>query len=390
MNQQTLLRGVSVVGMGLLFSCSPSQIETFNPVGNCMPGTRACVGKVVQYCSSSGTYFPMQTCDASQICDEGLGCAACSPNAPVCVGDEIFSCSASGTVGVRTESCAFGQKCVSGACVDACEVAASDFVYVVDDNNRFLSFAPKNDRGAGTSASALFTPIGTMSCPSTRSAYPGFAGVGPFSMAVDRHASAWVLYTTGEIFKVSPQDVSCQLTAYQPTQLGWETFGMGYVSDAPGSKTDTLWVGRATVGTNTDMSMGKIDANLTLSRIGAFTGVSHSPELSGTGNAELYGYFPSNQAGQHIIARINRSDATFDLQYQLPALPSVDQNYAFAFAHWGGRFYYFINMQLQSGNRVSRVYRYDPATNSSTLIVDNSPYVIVGAGVSTCAPVQIG
>jgi hypothetical protein len=157
-----------------------------------------------------------------------------------------------------------------------------------------------------------------------------------------------------------------------------------------GAKTDTLYVARATVGNNTDNSLGKIDSSLTLSRIGTITGVTHSPEMTGTANAELYGYFPSNQAGKHLIAQIDRTNASFPKTYTLTPLPSADQNYGFAFAHWGGRFYYFITMTLTSGSQVSRVYRYDPATNMSTLILDNSPYVIVGAGVSTCAPTTVG
>ena len=31
----------------------------------------------------------------------------------------------------------------------------------------------------------------------------------PFSMSVDREGQAWVLYTSGEIFKVSIEDASC-------------------------------------------------------------------------------------------------------------------------------------------------------------------------------------
>ena len=108
------------------------------------------------------------------------------------------------------------------------------------------------------------------------------------------------------------------------------------------------------------------------------------PEMSGTGAAELYGYFPSNQAGKHLIALINRSDASFIRTYSLAPLPSVDQNYAFAFAHWGGRFYYFIDMKLNTEEQVSRVYRYDPGPTPAPWSSTARPYRIVGAGVSTC------
>jgi hypothetical protein len=330
------------------------------------------------------------TCASGQVCDKNLGCVQCSPGTTLCMGSEVHQCSATGTVGALMQTCPFGQSCLAGACVDNCEIAASDYIYVVDEQNNFMSFAPRNDNGPGSLATDLFKQIGVMACRTARPALSGFSSISPFSMAVDRHANAWVLYDTGEMFNVSPQDASCVSANYQPLQLGWEVFGMGYVSDAPGAKTDTLYVGRATEGGNTDNSLGKIDSTLTLSSIARFTAVSNSPEMTGTANAELYGYFPSNQTGSHLIALIDRTNASFQKTYQLTPLPSQNQNYAYAFAQWGGRFYYFITMTLNTGSQVSRVYRYDPSTNMSTLVLDNSPYVIVGAGVSTCAPTTVG
>ena len=99
-------------------------------------------------------------------------------------------------------------------------------------------------------------------------------------MAVDRHAVARVLYTNGEIFQVNPQNAACTATSYVAGQQGWQVFGMGYVSDAPGAKTDTLYLGRALINGNTDLALGKIDSNLMLSRVGGFTGISTSPEMS--------------------------------------------------------------------------------------------------------------
>lgn len=384
------IAGLSAALACLALSACNSSVTGGGTGQQCMPGTQTCVDSTFFRCDGSGAYVPMQSCDAAQVCDDQLGCVQCRPSGSTCVGEEVHACTPSGTVGALTETCAFGQKCRDGVCIDACEIAASDFVYLVDDQNNFLSFAPKNDIGAGTPPASVFSVIGKMTCPTTKPALPGFNVVSPFSMAVDRKASAWVLYTSGELMKVSPKDASCVGTSYQPSQMGWDTFGMGYVSDTQGSKSETLYVGRATVGSNTDMALGKLDASLMLSRVGTFTGVTHSPEMSGTGAAELYGYFPSNQAGKHLIALINRSNASFTRTYSLAPLPSIDQNYAFAFAHWGGRFYYFIDLQINSSTRVSRVYRYDPASNSSTLVIDNSPYRIVGAGVSTCAPTVVG
>lgn len=368
-----LAGALGALGLSLTWGCGPS-------IGNGL------IPNEPQASCSLGT----QTCASGQVCDQKLGCVQCSPGVTTCMGSDVYQCTAAGTVGPMTQSCSFGQTCQAGACIDNCELAASDYIYVVDAQKNFLAFAPRNDTGAGSLAVNLFWRIGTLDCRTARPAFPPFSNVSPFSMAVDRHANAWVLYDTGEMFNVNPQNAACVSANYKPLQLGWEVFGMGYVSDAPGAKTDSLYVGRALVDGNTDNSLGKVDKTLFLSSIGPFAGVSSSPELTGTANAELYGYFPSNQPNSHLIALIDRTNASYQKTYQLPPLQSKDQNYAFAFAHWGGRFYYFITMTLTSGSTVNRVYRYDPTADAVTLVLDNSPYVIVGAGVSTCAPTTIG
>jgi hypothetical protein len=59
---------------------------------------------------------------------------------------------------------------------------------------------------------------------------------------------------------------------------------------------------------------------------------------------------------------------------------AVEHHAAFAFAHWGGDFYVF------TGQTTSKVTRYSPETDISTVVVDNTGMLIVGAGSSTCAP----
>ena len=83
-------------------------------------------------------------------------------------------------------------------------------IYVVTEGNDLYRFAP---------ATLTFTRIGTLSCPSS-----GFAT--PFSMAVQRNGTAWVLFNDGIIFHVSTKDASCGATAYVPGQNGYTTFGM--------------------------------------------------------------------------------------------------------------------------------------------------------------------
>jgi hypothetical protein len=64
------------------------------------------------------------------------------------------------------------------------------------------------------------------------------------------------------------------------------------------------------------------------------------------------------------------------------SLPGVSQGSGWAFAFWGGNFYTFT---APGGSTV--VTRFDPNDGSIVQVAQTSD-VIVGAGVSTCAPQQ--
>lgn len=362
-----LLWGAALLALG---SCSGGAVSS-TPGGNCQSGQTSCAGTDFQMCGDDGTFQTMASC-AGSMCDNTLGCIACVPSSAVCANSntEVHSCNADGTVGALTLTCPFGQACSAGSCVDSCELAASEFVYLVDNSNNFLSFQPRIDTDPNS-----VKLIGKLTCPAQ-------TGATPNSMGVDRHARAWVAYSSGEIFWVSPQDASCQKSGYVANQLGFKTFGMGFSSDSAGSRAETLYLGDGP--SNDNLGLGKVDVGtLTLSLAAKFPTISSSPELTGTGAAELYGYFPSNVSGQHLIARINKATAQFDVTWQLPQLPAVPN--AWAFAHWGGRYYQFVT----NGGK-NQIRRYDPATQQNVVVQDNTSYKVVGAGVSTCAPYTVG
>ena len=75
--------------------------------------------------------------------------------------------------------------------------------------------------------------------------------------------------------------------------------------------------------------------------------------------------------GQPIIVRINKASGAFDTTWQLPALPSGPQ--AWAFAHWGGRYYQFVT----NGDK-NQVRRYDPQAKTNTLVQDGIQKVLRG------------
>src|SRR5262249_31106006 len=108
---------------------------------------------------------------------------------------------------------------------DDCPDADATLVYLVSAEETLLSFYPPT---------ATFTTIGTLACPAP-------TGMNPFSMAVDRKGKAYVLYwfgavagSPGRIFQVSTATAACVSTSFVPGQQGFDTFGMGFVSDNGG------------------------------------------------------------------------------------------------------------------------------------------------------------
>ncbi|AKV04596.1 hypothetical protein AKJ09_11259 [Labilithrix luteola] len=207
--------------------------------------------------------------------------------------------------------------------------------------------------------SLSFTRIGTIACPTTADT---------FSMAVDRKGIAWVEFTDGRIYNVDTKDAHCTETPFRGHQPGFSSFGMGFAKDDAGdagASSETLFIegeGLARIDTKT--------YELTL--IGpAALGLA---ELTGTGNGLLYAFSVNS-------GRLVRLDKTTGAALQNYRTSAVDPNGAWAFAHWGGDFWLF------TGHMTSAVTRYSPATDTSTVVVDDTGMLIVGAGSSTCAPV---
>ncbi len=241
---------------------------------------------------------------------------------------------------------------------------AARWVYLVDSDQSFLRFQPDD---------LSITTVGRLDC---------VGGVSPFSMSVDRNGQAWVLHQDRRIYKVSTTDASCTPTDYTPNQNGLELFGMGFAADADMSTEETLFVaggGSSSVASGTSTLASIDDVSLALSTVGSLPGW---PELTGTGSGELWGFFPDTSPPS--VRRIDKSTATTTESFGMPAL-SGSTPAAWAFAFWGGRFYVFYQALLDPSTNVWRV---DP-DGTVTQILTNIGYRIVGAGVSTCAPVEL-
>src|SRR5436305_1204489 len=100
--------------------------------------------------------------DASGGGDDGNTTTQCNPSqAMACNGNDVVACNADGTFGTTVMTCGNGQMCSNGACSNVCTADGVDLVYVVDEQNHFMSFDPRKLPGDP------FSLIGTLTCPTT-------------------------------------------------------------------------------------------------------------------------------------------------------------------------------------------------------------------------------
>jgi hypothetical protein len=338
--------------------------------------------------ASSGVCDP-STC--SGVCVTGLGCVACDPAAGnTCNGNTVVTCNTDGTFGGTVMACGQGMACGGGTCSNACTADGVDLVYVVDEQNDFMSFDPRKLPGNP------LTVIGTLACPHNGTSIQNPPGAAmPFSMSVDRDGVAWVLYTTGELFNVSLQTAACTKANNTINASNMALFGMGFVTDTPGANTEKLFLAG---GGNAAQANGRLawddpkNGNLTPTVVGTLTAPSsYSAELTGTSEAKLYGFYPVLNTPAYVqeIDKTTGMPPAGATRWDLGTAGLGAGVTDWAFAQWGGVFYIFVTTQDINGVRNSTIRAIDRATSQYTVISQNLTYFIDGAGVSTCAPVVI-
>jgi hypothetical protein len=244
-----------------------------------------------------------------------------------------------------------------------CPTPDSTFIYVVTQQGELFSFYPPT---------ALFTDIGALNCPAR--------GGSPFSMAVNRQGVAFVLFDDGELFELRTKNAVCSATSYVPGQGGVSQFGMGFATDQ-GGPAETLFVAESATGTLAGLALGTIDDAFMLHEVAPFTNPMRGPELTGTGDGRLYAFYSPLSSGEpgSRVAQLDKATARIIAEDRLPG---VDQGEGWAFGFWGGNFWLFTSPLM---NGESDVTRFNP-TDGSVTKVTTLPQLIVGAGVSTCAP----
>lgn len=248
-------------------------------------------------------------------------------------------------------------------------IERASFVYVLSQDNELYSFRPDRKE---------FTRIGVLGCQTDMQ---------PNSMAVDRDAVAWVNYvysddSEGTLFKVSTEDASCEPTGASLSE-GWARLGMGFSSDLSRPDAEELFVAGTT--STPGIGLGKIDGT-SVAPVGEFSGRlrGESAELTGTGDGRLFGFFTTSPVQ---LAEIDKETGEI---IEATPLPGIETPSAWAFSFWGGDFYFYTAPdQGNSPSRTTNVSRYRPSDGSiDTAYMTNIGFRIVGAGVSTCAPVE--
>jgi hypothetical protein len=207
-------------------------------------------------------------------------------------------------------------------------------------------------------------------------------------MAVDHLGVAYVVYNDGNLYRVSTKTAACEATSFAPDQHGFTDFGMGFVASVndAGEGIETLYV----ASESTPSELGTINVqDFKLSVVAPFgtAGLGlpvNMAELTSTRDGRLFGFFaPVNGDSPSYIIQIDPRTAAIKSTVELP---SVVEGGGWAFGFWGGDFYTFTAPNY-TYDPTTEVTRYRPRDGTITVVATAPAGVmIVGAGVSTCAP----
>ncbi|HEY8040132.1 MAG TPA: hypothetical protein VIF15_10080 [Polyangiaceae bacterium] len=268
-------------------------------------------------------------------------------------------------VGVGADDGGDGGFLGDGATTSNC-APGSDLVYVASEERILYSYDPRQN---------VFTQVANIDCA---------GGSYVNSMAVDRDAVAWINYGDGSLWKVSTQTPGCVATGFKPNQGGVALFGMGFSAKTSGGNDETLFICDLGGG-----GLGYIDlSTMTLARFGPFAGAyaNRAAELTGTGDARLFGFFAGSPLGDASAASVAQIDPVTEAATQDWPLPTIDTGSDWAFSFWGGDFYLYTADKYNMSNPDTTVTRFRPSDGSLTVLSPNIGFRIVGAGSSTCAP----
>jgi hypothetical protein len=289
--------------------------------------------------------------------------AGCTPDAPSTFGGEQKASDLPSGNGF-SEGDGF-DTAGAGAPAQDCP-AGAQLVYVLSQENDLYSFTPNT---------GAFKKVGPLKCPAAKDAVPN-------SMAIDRQGIAWVNYDTGDLFRVSTVNASCQATGFKPNQAGFLKFGMAFATNGPDSTDETLYISGLTKEAGGGKGLGKLDLKtMKVTMLGDYSGAlgTRGAELTGTGDGRLFGFFAT--VPDATLARIDMAKAATSEDKPLTGVATGE---AWAFSFWGGDFWFYTS----DGDSPSKVTQLKTSGAGELAVAKESvgSFRIVGAGVSTCAP----
>lgn len=256
---------------------------------------------------------------------------------------------------------------------DDCECKKNaDLIFLWDDSSNIWLYNPMK------SGEEAFERLGKPKCPTKPGQYS-------FSMAVDRGSNAWLLVQpSGAMYKVDTlNEMKCIDTGHKPGTLDFTLFGMAYVEHPKDNRCEQLYMHsleseKLEEGPNVG-KLGTLDPEtMKVSMVGR---INYSGgELTGTADGRLFAF--SGEPG-----RLVEYDPKTAKVIKTTPLGSLELTNAFAFAFWGGDFYFFTETIPGIGN--SKVTKLDYKGDGSLQVVESrTPLRVVGAGVSICAPLD--
>lgn len=361
-------------------SCVP--LWAFAAVLGCSPESSSDVTTSAASLTLPGLTLPGDSATADGSSGETGGTG--TGGSPTTTSDGSASTTTSGGTGVKFDLPATTGSMTSGPDDSMCPCAPKlDLIYVLSDDRELWTYDP---------IANSFALVGPLGCPTTD---------GTFSMGVGRDGYAWIQTTRspdlvnyiGDLFRLdvnNPQN--CTDPGYTPGANGWVHFGMAFVSESLSDPCDRLygqhWNGQSGLWSE-GPGVGKLGVFdpvlLQMNTIGPTN--YNGAELTGTGDGRLYAF------GGVPSAKLIQFDKQTAQVIETIPFNNLPLTNAFAFAFWGGDFYFFTLADPNGIGGNSKVTKldYDDSDNSGkalTTVNMNAPIRIVGAGVSTCAPIE--
>ena len=277
------------------------------------------------------------------------------------------------------------------------------------EDNPIYVLTRGNENGGATSIQAFdpptltFTPVvAEIACDGTG------ADWGVSSMGVDRNRAAWITWSAPadgaedpaykRLDRIDLDSGSCDTdVGALPTTDNWGTpLGMAFVAEGENSGLETLYFVDTGTWLHTIGSAASFGRWWTLGPEGrTFSGV----ELTGSGDGRMFslvmnytGPFDHDCTAEMPclptvrLAEVDKSDATALSMIDLAEIEAFGLDPGgFAFAYWGGHIWVFISRDFGP----TQVFDHDPQTQTTTLATEDGVPGVVGAGVSTCAPLVL-